>query len=58
MRISSWASGFVSLALSSTIHAQGVQTQVQPMRWSAGGGNWRPEVLGTVSFVPLLGGTA
>ncbi|HPA02215.1 MAG TPA: protein-L-isoaspartate(D-aspartate) O-methyltransferase [Chiayiivirga sp.] len=30
----------------------------QLVRWSAGGGNWRPEVLGTVSFVPLLGGTA
>lgn len=42
MRISSWALGFVSLALSSTIHAQGVQTQIQPMRWSAGGGTAVP----------------
>lgn len=29
----------------------------QLMRWSASNGDWRPEVLGAVSFVPLLGGT-
>jgi len=28
------------------------------MRWSAKTGDWQPEVLGAVSFVPLLGGTA
>lgn len=42
MRISSWALGFVSLALSSALHAQGVQSQVQPMSWSAGGGTSVP----------------
>ena len=30
----------------------------QLMRWRADNDGWQPEVLGTVSFVPLLGGTA
>lgn len=30
----------------------------QLVRWSATNGDWQPEVLGAVSFVPLLGGTA
>lgn len=30
----------------------------QLMRWRGGAEGWRPEVLGLVSFVPLLGGTA
>lgn len=29
----------------------------QLMRWSGGSNGWQPEVLGAVSFVPLLGGT-